>query len=155
MSISGVSAFLCGIGRSLAPYTEPLIRVYAGIALVSHGYPKLFGGTASNAAFFESAGFRPGLMWAIVVGLTEVAGGVCLALGFFTRAAAVPILIFLLTAVVYHSQFGFYWNTRGFEYPLFWAIVVLHFLIRGAGGWSLDDYVRRRREIPPERELHV
>ena len=80
-----------------------------------------------------------------MVGLTEFAGGLCLALGLFTRWAAAPILIFLLTAVVYHSRFGFYWNARGFEYPLFWAIVVFHFLIRGGGPCSLDSYWRRRR----------
>jgi putative oxidoreductase len=94
-------------------------------------------------------------MWAIVVGLTEVAGGLCLAFGLFTRVAAVPILIFLLTAAIYHSQFGFYWNTRGFEYPLFWAIVVLHFLIRGAGDWSLDGYLARRRGATARPELQV
>jgi putative oxidoreductase len=145
-------AFLCSVGRTLAPFTEPLIRIYAGLALVSHGYPKLFGATAANVAFFETAGFRPGLLWTIVVGLTEVGGGLCLALGLFTRAVAVPILIFLLTAVVYHSRFGFYWNARGFEYPLFWTLVVLHFFIRGGGAWSLDAYWGRRRAASGVRE---
>jgi putative oxidoreductase len=155
MSRSRAAAFLCGIGHALAPYTELLIRIYAGLALVAHGYPKLFGATVANAAFFESAGFRPGLMWAIVVGLTEVAGGLFLALGLFTRIAAVPILIFLLVAAAYHSQFGFFWNARGFEYPLFWAIVVLHFLIRGGGGWSVDNYLRTRRGLRANRERHA
>ena len=145
-------AFLCSVGRTLAPFTEPLIRIYAGLALVSHGYPKLFGETAANVAFFETAGFRPSLLWTILVGLTEVGGGLCLALGLFTRAVAVPILIFLLTAVVYHSRFGFYWNARGFEYPLFWAIVVLHFFMRGGGPWSLDAHVRHRRSGTTIRE---
>jgi putative oxidoreductase len=150
--VKRAGAFLCSLGRTLAPFTEPLLRVYAGLALVSHGYPKLFGATAANAVFFENAGFRPGLLWTIMVGLTEVAGGLCLALGLFTRVAAAPILIFLLTAVVYHSRFGFYWNARGFEYPLFWAIVVLHFLVRGAGPWSLDAYLRRSRAASAVRE---
>jgi putative oxidoreductase len=144
-------AFLYSMTRRLAPFTAPMIRVYAGVALISHGYPKLFGATAANAAFFESAGFRPGLLWAIVVGLTEVVGGLCLAAGLFTRAASVPILIFLATAMVYHSRFGFYWNARGFEYPLFWALVVFHFLIHGGGRWSLDAYWRRRK-VPASRE---
>jgi len=152
MWMKTAGAFLCSAGRTLAPFTEPLIRIYAGLALVSHGYPKLFGATAANALFFENAGFRPGLLWTIVVGLTEVGGGLCLALGLFTRAVAVPILIFLLTAVVYHSRFGFYWNARGFEYPLFWAIVVLHFFIRGGGRWSLDAYLRHRRSGSAMRE---
>jgi putative oxidoreductase len=129
----------------LAPFTEPLIRVVAGLSLVPHGYPKLFGGTAASAAFFDQAGYRPGVFWTIVVGLTETIGGLCLAAGLFTRVVAVPILIFLLTAITYHWQFGFYWNARGIEYPLFWAIVVLHFLVRGGGPYSLD--ARLRREV--------
>jgi putative oxidoreductase len=150
--VNRAGAFLCSLGRAFAPFTEPLIRIYAGLALVLHGYPKLFGATVANAAFFETAGFRPSLFWTIVVGITEVGGGLCLALGLFTRLAALPILIFLLTAVVYHSRFGFYWNARGFEYPLFWAIVVLHFFIRGGGAWSLDAYLRRSRAASAVRE---
>jgi putative oxidoreductase len=152
MWMKTAGAFLCSVGRTLAPFTEPSIRIYAGLALVLHGYPKLFGATAANAAFFETAGFHPGLLWTIVVGLTEVGGGLCLALGLFTRMVAVPISIFLLTAVVYHSRFGFYWNARGFEYPLFWAIVVLHFLVRGGGPWSVDAYWDRRRAASVVRE---
>jgi putative oxidoreductase len=129
---------LGAIYRALAPFTEPAIRVVAGLSLAAHGYPKLFVNPEANAAFFEKAGFEPGLFWAIVVGLTETVGGLCLATGFLTRLVAVPILIFLLTAITYHWQFGFYWNARGIEYPLFWSIVVLHFLVRGGGDYSID-----------------
>jgi putative oxidoreductase len=129
--------------RALLPLTEVLVRVIAGVSLVAHGYPKLFVNPAGNAAFFEQAGFTPGLFWAIVVGVTETVGGLCLAGGFLTRLVCVPILIFLLTAVSYHWQFGFYWNARGFEYPLFWSAVTLHFLARGGGPYSLDARLGR------------
>lgn len=129
--------------RSFAPVTELAVRVVAGFSLVMHGYPKLFTATAANANFFEQAGFRPGLFWAIVVGLTETVGGTCLAIGFLTRIVSVPILIFLLTAITYHWQFGFYWNARGVEYPLFFAIVALHFLVRGGGPLSVDAKIGR------------
>ena len=128
--------------RAVAPVTEALIRVVAGLSLFAHGYPKFFA-LEQNAAFFEKAGYLPPQFWAIAVGLTETVGGACLALGFLTRLVSVPILIFLITAVTYHWQFGFYWNQRGFEYPLFWAIVVLHFLIHGGGYWSLDRRLGR------------
>jgi putative oxidoreductase len=131
------------IYSALAPLPEFLIRAIAGLSLFSHGYPKLFGGTLANAAFFEEAGFRPGLVWAIVVGLTETVGGLCLAAGFLTRLAALPIAIFLLTAITYHWQFGFYWNNRGFEYPLLFSAVALYFLVRGGGPWSIDAKIGR------------
>ena len=128
--------------RALAPVTEALIRVALGVSLFAHGYPK-FSALAQNADFFEKAGFSPGMFWAVAVGLTEVIGGLCLASGLLTRLASVPILLFLLTAITYHWQFGFYWNQRGFEYPLIAALVTLHFLIHGGGYWSLDRRIGR------------
>ena len=130
--------------RALAPVTEPLIRVVAGVSLAIHGFPILFGNTAGAAAFLGSVGFHPPLFWAYVVGVVEFVGGVCLAAGFLTRVVAVPIIIFLVVAIVsYHWQFGFRWENRGIEYPLFWAIVVFHFLIRGGGPCSLDAWLGR------------
>ncbi|MBM3531067.1 MAG: DoxX family protein [Alphaproteobacteria bacterium] len=131
------------IYRAFAPATEPLIRVAVGLSLAAHGYPKLFTNPAGNAAFFEQAGFSPGMFWAILVGLTETVGGIFLAAGFLTRAVSVPILIFLLTAIHYHTQFGFYWNARGIEYPLVLSLVVLHYLVRGGGPWSVDAKLGR------------
>jgi putative oxidoreductase len=129
--------------RALGPATEPLIRVAVGLSLAAHGYPKLFVNPAGNAAFFEQAGFSPGIFWAILVGLTETVGGLCFAAGFLTRLVSVPILIFLLTAIHYHMQFGFYWNLRGIEYPLVLSLMMLHFLVRGGGAWSVDAKLGR------------
>ncbi len=62
----------------------------------------------------------------------------------FTRLAAGPIIVFLIVAIVtYHWEFGYNWEARGIEYPLFWAIVVFHFLMRGGGPWSLDAKIGR------------
>lgn len=134
---------LGGIYGVFAPYTETLIRIVAGLSLVPHGYPKLFVDPARSAAFLEQSGYRPGMFWAILLGCTEVFGGLLLAAGFLTRLACIPVFIFLLTAIAYHWQFGFLWNNRGIEYPLFWAIVVFHFLIRGGGKYSVDAMLGR------------
>lgn len=130
--------------RALSPVTEPAIRVIAGGALAIHGYPILFGNKAAAARFFESIGFENGLFWATVVGTVEFICGLCFAFGFLTRVVAVPIIGFLVIAIVtYHWQFGFAWENRGFEYPLFWSIVVAHFLVRGGGAWSVDRLIGR------------
>lgn len=128
--------------RTFAPITEPLIRLVAGGSLAIHGYPILFGNTAAAAKFLESTGFQNGLFWAYIVGAVEFVCGLCLALGFLTRVVAGPIIGFLVIAIVsYHWQFGFAWENRGIEYPLFWAIVVLHFLVCGGGAWSVDRLI--------------
>ena len=127
-----------------APFTELLIRLIAGGALAWHGYQILFGNIEGAARFFESVGFDNGLLWAWVVGILEFVCGLCLAAGLFTRLAAGPILGFLLVAIfTYHIDFGYNWEARGIEYPLFWAIVVFHFLVRGGGAWSLDRWIGR------------
>jgi putative oxidoreductase len=133
-----------GLYRLIAPVTEPLIRVVAGGSLAIHGYPILFGNTAAVAKFLQSVGFENGVFWAYLIGLVEFVCGLCLALGLLTRLVAVPIIGFLVVAIIsYHWQFGFHWENRGIEYPLFWSIVVLHFLVRGGGRWSLDALIGR------------
>lgn len=133
---------LGSIYRTFAPITEPLIRLVAGGSLAIHGFPILFGNTAIAAKFLQSVGFEDALFWAYIVGVVEFVCGLCLAAGFLTRLVAVPIIGFLLIAIVtYHWQFGFAWENRGIEYPLFWAIVVFHFLIRGGGAWSIDALI--------------
>ena len=133
---------LGSIYRSLAPFTEPLIRVVAGGSLAIHGFPILFGHTEQAAKFLESVGFENAIFWAYVVGFVEFVCGLCLAVGFLTRLVAIPIIGFLVVAIAtYHWQFGFAWENRGIEYPLFWAIVVFHFLVHGGGAWSVDALI--------------
>ncbi len=43
---------LGGLYGRLAPVTETLVRLCACLSLAAHGYPKLFGATEANAAFF-------------------------------------------------------------------------------------------------------
>ena len=130
--------------HAFAPITEPLIRVLAGGSLAIHGYPILFGDKTLAAKFLESVGFQDGLFWTYILGTVEFVCGLCLALGLLTRLVAGPIIGFLVIAIVtYHWHFGFAWENRGIEYPLFWSIVVLHFLVRGGGPWSLDALIGR------------
>jgi putative oxidoreductase len=129
---------------TIAPVTELLIRLMAGGSLAFHGAQILFGNMDGAARFFESVGFEHGLFWAWVVGILELVCGLCLALGLLTRLVAVPIIVFLIVAIItYHLDYGYNWESRGIEYPLFWALVVFHFLIRGGGAWSLDRLIGR------------
>jgi len=135
---------LGSIYRLLWPITEPLVRVVAGGSLAIHGFPILFGEIAATAKFLASNGFQNAVFFAYVTGIVEFVCGLSLALGLLTRLVAAPIIGFLVIAMVtYHWQFGFHWENRGIEYPLFWSIVVFHFLVRGGGPWSLDALIGR------------
>lgn len=57
-----------------------LLRFVAGLTLAAHGAQKLFGwfgggGIRGTGQFFESQGFKPGGTFAVLGGLTELAGG--------------------------------------------------------------------------------
>jgi len=144
---NGPKLLIPALGRLygvFAPVTELLIRLIAGGSLAVHGWQILFGNIAGAARFFETVGFENGLFWAWVVGILEFVCGICLAAGLLTRLVAVPIIVFLITAIVtYHLENGYNWESRGIEYPLFWAIVVLHFLVNGGGRWSADGLIGR------------
>ena len=125
------------------PWALSLLRFLAGFSMAMHGWVHINADMNDTAAYFEGEGFVPGLFWAWAVTLTEFVGGICLAIGLATRLVAIPIFIFLLTAVSYHSKNGFYWDRGGLEYPLMWAAVVLVFLVHGGGKASADQLIGR------------
>jgi putative oxidoreductase len=56
-----------------------ILRVVVGALLVGHGTQKLFGwfgghGPRTTGAFFELLGYRPGVLFAVIAGLTEAGG---------------------------------------------------------------------------------
>ena len=135
---------------SLSGLSEALLRVTAGAFLIPHGAQKLFGafggyGVEATGQFFQTQlGFANGYLAALGVGSVEVFGGLLLALGLFTRLAAVSIAVMLAVAAVsVHIGNGFFWTDGGWEYPVFWAFAVASFVIRGGGKYSLDRLVGR------------
>jgi len=143
-----------GIGRiheTVAPLSDPLVRIATGLFLVPHGAQKLFGwfggyGPAATGQFFaEQLALEPGLAFAVLAGLIEVVGGVLLALGAFTRPVALAVTGLLLVAALHvHLPNGFFWTNGGAEYPLLWAIVAASFVLRGGGRYSFDGLLGRR-----------
>ena len=110
----------------LAPWTEVLLRVVVGLALVPHGLRNTLGlwpstGVRSHnvtelAQQLENDGYRPGKFWALAISLTQLVGGPLLALGLFTRPAALAIVIFLIVANYERWRVGgYFWNKTGLE----------------------------------------
>lgn len=125
------------------PLSWALIRLTAGLMIIPHGWPKLMAGigpTAANA--LAKRGIEPAEPLAIVLILLETVGGLCVALGLFTRFFAAAITIEMAVIVsVYWPRFG--WTGPGYEYPLMWGLVMLAVALRGGGPYSLDRKVGR------------
>ena len=138
--------------QALAPWTEALLRASVGLALVPHGLRNTFGmfpksGVRSHsiselAAQLDHDGYRPGRLWAPLISITQLVAGPLLALGLFTRAAAIPILLFLIVTNAERWRVGgYFWNQLGLEYTLMWTVAVFYFLIHGGGIISLDHLI--------------
>jgi putative oxidoreductase len=136
------------IYQSLDRFALPLLRIAMGVILIPHGCQKLFAwfggrGLDAFAVTFSNLGYKPGLFWAILVGSTEALGGLLLALGLFTRPAALAVVIFMCNAIYWTSARGFFWTQGGSEYSILILVVALVFLIRGGGEYSIDRAIGR------------
>src|SRR2546428_6764172 len=80
-----------------------ILRLVVGLSLAGHGAQKLFGwfggyGLAGTGQFLEQLGFRPGRRQAAQAGIAEMVGGLFLAAGFLTPAAAAAVGAVMLVA---------------------------------------------------------
>src|SRR6185369_3862065 len=96
-----------------------LLRVVVGAVMAAHGAQKIFGwfggyGLKGTGGFFETLGFRPGVAFAAAAGLSELGGGILLALGFFTPFGSAGVLASMLVAMIsVHMKNGFFAMTEG------------------------------------------
>jgi putative oxidoreductase len=131
--------------KSFYQWAEPiswlLIRLTAGLMIIPHGWPKLMMGINATAQMaLVKRGIAPAEPLAVVLITLETLGGLCVALGLFTRFWAAAITI-EMSVIVYHSLPKFGWTERGYEYPLMWGLVMLAIALRGGGPYSLDRLI--------------
>ena len=133
--------------RGFYDWAEPvsylIIRLTAGLMLIPHGWPKLMAGIGPVAAnALTKRGIGPAEPLAVILIAIETLGGLCIALGLFTRfwAAAATIE---MCVIVYHHLPKFGWTERGYEYPLMWGLVMLAIALRGGGPYSVDRLLKR------------
>ena len=120
-------------------YSYTLIRFVAGAMMVPHGYSKLFVNLNGTVDFFKSVQLEPAYPLALYIGILEFFGGMFLALGFLTRFVAIQLIGLLAVATFYiHLKNGFLWVKGGYEYPLFWLVIMVAIFFKGGGRASID-----------------
>jgi putative oxidoreductase len=134
---------LASLESQLSEYAYPLMRFWAGAALVPHGCQKLFewfgGNTAGTAAAFAKIGLEPALPLVYLTGSVELIAGLLVALGLFTRVGAVAALVLLSVAwYMVHLPNGYFWTKLGTEYPMLWSVMMIGIAFGGGGKHSLD-----------------
>jgi putative oxidoreductase len=121
-----------------------VLRIVTALLFLEHGTAKLFEfphiDDFDSLRLFSLSG---------VAGVIEVAGGLLVALGLFTRPAA-----FILSgemAVAYfmvHAPLGFFPILNNGEAAVFYCFAFLYLSVAGGGAWTVDRLMR-----PQMREL--
>jgi len=119
-----------------------VLRVAAGLGLaLGHGLGK-FPPSERFIAGVTEMGFPLPALFAWSAGLSELAGGSLLALGLATRPSSFFIMVTMLVALlIRHAPDPF--ATK--EKALLYAAVALLFLLAGAGKYSVDALLTRRK----------
>lgn len=120
---------------------ETLLRVVAGLLLVTHGYGKIVNPFGA-VGMVESLGFYPGVFWSPLLAATEFFGGILVAIGLFTRPAAFAAAIVLLVTVYFHGIVKAE-GLGGAEKSILWTVIFLFFAIRGGNRHSLDARLKK------------
>lgn len=140
---------LGGLYEKVGPFALPFLRITIGIIFFLHGFEKFQGFLADGnldrfAGYVASKGFEPGLIWGWLAVLAELVGGLMLALGLFTRFAAILLTAMMVIIVIWFKGHGaFLGHNGGFEYELVYALLAFVFLIRGGGNLALDSKLKK------------
>ena len=127
---------------TLGESAETILRVAAGLLLVTHGYGKIMNPFGA-AGMVEGLGFYPGVFWSPLLAATEFFGGILIAVGLFTRPAAFAAMIVLAVTVYFHGIVQAE-GLGGAEKSILWTLIMFYFVIRGANSHSVDAKLGRQ-----------
>lgn len=122
-----------------------ILRLALGAMFIAHALLKYYVFTLPGTAqFFGSLGLPAAL--AYVTFFAELAGGVMLLLGVYTRAVALALVPILLGATWVHAGNGWLFSAPngGWEYPAFWTVALIVQALLGDGAFAL----KRAERVP-------
>src|SRR2546425_2381658 len=126
------------------------IRIYVGLMFVPHFGSHILGGPYQfkiYTLYFESLGLHLPAAQVALAGSVELICAVGLALGLFTRPVALLGSVYLLMSMLWggHFQVGYVWALPegGYEFGVFWAVMVAVFAVLGGGPLSVDNTIRQ------------
>ena len=119
-----------------------VLRILVGGAMANHGFGKIFGGRIEGfAEGVAQMGFPMPVVFAWAAALSELAGGLCLAAGLWTRPAAFFIFCTMSVALfIRHGADPF--SVKELAY-LYWS-ASLSLMLLGGGRYSVSQLISGR-----------
>ena len=119
-----------------------LLRVYFGLALFMKGIYFIINMKEIFAMISYQFPYIDFLLAHYVV-LAHIVGGICLAMGLFTRIAAVANIPVLVSAMVFvQAKNGVLSTGSELELVVMVLILLLFFAWQGSGVFSVDNYIK-------------
>jgi putative oxidoreductase len=122
------------------------IRVYVGLMFTPHFCSHVLGGPYQfkiYTLYFASLGLHMPAMQVLLGGSVELISAIGLVLGLFTRPVALLASVYLLMSMLWggHFHVGYVWALPegGYEFGVFWAVIIAVFVVLGGGRNSIDD----------------
>ena len=141
------------------------IRIYVGLMFVPHFGSHILGGPYQfkiYTLYFASLGLHLPAMQVVLAGSVELIAAIGLVLGLFTRPVALLGSVYLLLSMLWggHFQIGYVWALPegGYEFGVFWAVMIAVFAVLGGGPLSVDNAIRQsdfQKRWPQLRALRL
>ena len=128
--------------NQLQVIAAPVGRILLALMFVTYGINKIFG-YAGTQGYMEAMGV-PGVLLPLAIAL-EILGGLAVMVGWHTRIAAFLLAGFsLLSALLFHANFGDQMQTILFMKNISIAGGFLMIVSLGGGAYSLDNRLNKR-----------
>ena len=130
-----------------------LVRTVIGLIMAAHGASKLLGwfggyGLRGTGEFFVQLGFQPGPAFAAAASISEIVGGLLVALGFLGPIGpALVVSVMIVATITVHWGQGLF-APKGVEVPLLYGITAFGLALTGFGQYSLDNWLGIAGRLP-------
>jgi putative oxidoreductase len=133
-------------------FTPLLIRLMVGAVFLSEGIQKFLFPDERGVGRFIKIGLPSPEFFGYFVPTFEIVCGILVLAGLFTRLASIPLIIIMIVAIISTKipvllSEGFWQMAHAARTDYAMLLGSLFLLIIGAGKYSIDYYLSRRKEV--------